>query len=98
MAKNTCLTLLVCVNLILLTSIIMVGTTPRAAMAQGIGLADNYMVVAGQIQDQFDALYILDLRERTLHTFYFSRGTRDLQYGGYRLLEQDFRHNTGAKP
>ncbi|MCK4341259.1 MAG: hypothetical protein KAY37_05990 [Phycisphaerae bacterium] len=93
MNKTTCLTFLVCVNLILLTGLIFFSTTPRAAYAQGIGLADNYMLVAGEIQDEFDALYLIDMRERTLHTFYFRKGTKDLEYGGYRLLEQDFRHN-----
>ncbi len=93
MNKNTWLTLLVCVNLVLLTGVILVGTTPRAAQAQGIGLADNYLLVAGQIQEGFDALYIIDTAQRSLHTFYFRRGTKDLQYAGPRLLERDFRHN-----
>lgn len=93
--KRPWLAVLVCVNLILLTGVILVGHTPRAAMAQATGLAGNYMVVSGEIQDEFDALYLLDLRERALHTFYFRKGTQDLQYAGYRLLEQDFRHNRG---
>ncbi len=93
--KNAWLALLVCVNLILLTGIVLVGHTPRTAMAQATGLAGNYLVVSGEIQDEFDALYLLDLRERTLHSFYFRKGTQDLQYAGYRLLEQDFRHNRG---
>jgi hypothetical protein len=94
MNKNTWLTLLVCVNLILLTGIVLVGTTPRAAQAQGIGLADNYLLVAGQIQSGFDALYIIDTAQRTLHTFYFPQGTKELHYAAPpRLLERDFRHN-----
>jgi hypothetical protein len=93
MNKSTWLTLLVCVNLVLLTGIILVGTTPRAAQAQGIGLADNYLIVAGQIQEGFDALYVIDTAQRTLHSFYFRKGTKDLQWAGYRQLERDFRHN-----
>ena len=93
MNRNTWLTLLVCVNLILLTGVVFVGTTPRTAQAQGIGLADNYVMVAGQIQDGIDALYIIDTGQRTLHTFYFRSGTKEIQWGGYRLLERDFRHN-----
>jgi hypothetical protein len=93
MNKSTWLTLLVCVNLALVTGIVLVGTAPRTALAQGIGLADNYMAVAGKIQTDFDALYIIDMQERTLHTFYFQRGTRQLDYGKYRMLERDFRHN-----
>lgn len=93
MNKNTWLTLLICVNLVLFTAIVLVGTAPRAAQAQGIGLADNYMMVAGEVQDDLDALYLVDMKERTLHTFFFRKGTYDLEYGGFRLLEQDFRYN-----
>ena len=92
MNKTTWLALLVCVNLVLLTAIAVFGFTPRAALAQGTGLAGNYMIVTGQIQPQFDAIYLLDLRERTLNTFFFERGTNNLQYAGYRDLERDFRN------
>ena len=93
MNRNTWLTLLVCVNLVLVTGIVFVGTAPRAAHAQGIGLADNYLLVAGQIQEGFDALYVIDSAQRTLHSFYFRKGTKTIEYAGYRLLERDFRHN-----
>jgi hypothetical protein len=93
MRKTTCLAALICLNLILLTALVFAGTTPRVAAAQSGDASDNYLVVAGEIQEHFDALYVLDVRERMLHTFYFRKGTRDLDYGGYRHLEQDFRHN-----
>jgi hypothetical protein len=93
MRKDGLLTLLICINLVLLTSIVFVQTTPRAAMAQGIGLADNYLMVTGEIQDEYDALYMIDMKERALHTFYFRRGSAELEWAGFRLLEQDFRHN-----
>ncbi len=93
MNRNTWLAALLCVNLVLVTAIVFVGTTPRAAQAQGIGLADNYLLVAGEIQDGFDALYVIDTSQRTLHSFYFRRGTKDIVWAGYRLLERDFRHN-----
>jgi hypothetical protein len=95
MSRTTVVALLVCVNLVLLTAVLLVAVPPpRTAMAQGtMGLADKYMMVAGQIQSEFDALYIVDMQERLLHVFYFRRGTRDLEYGGYRMLERDFRHN-----
>lgn len=93
MRKSTWLTILVCLNLALLVGVLLVGYSPRAAQAQGAGLSGNYMVISGEIQDEFDALYMIDLRERTLHSFYFRKGTRDLQYGGYRVLERDFRNN-----
>jgi hypothetical protein len=93
MNKTACVTLLVCVNLLLLTGIIVFGAPPTPAAAQGTGLAGNYIVVSGQIQRNFDALYLLDLKERALHVFYFVKGSRTLEYGGYRDLERDFRNN-----
>lgn len=94
MRKVSLLTALICLNLLLVTAFVIVGpTTPRSALAQGTGLAGNYLVVAGEIQDQFDALYIIDLSERTLHWFYFERGSNEVKYGGYRSLERDFRNN-----
>ncbi len=89
--KSTWLAALVCVNLVLLTALVVLGRPPRAAVAQGAGLGGNYLLVAGQVQSQFDALYLLDLRERALHVFYFERGARELKYGGFRDLERDFR-------
>lgn len=106
MPKTTLLTALVCVNLVLATAIVIVAVPPTAAYAQAAeevppagpppavgALADSYLMVTGQIQSEFDALYVIDMRERTLHTFYFRRGTLKLQYAGYRLLERDFRFN-----
>lgn len=93
MHKTTWLAVLVCVNLILLTGLILVGTGPRTALAQPTGLSGNYLVVAGETQTGVDALYLIDLKERTLHMFYFDRGTKKLEWGGYRNLELDFRHN-----
>lgn len=93
MNKTTWLTVLVCLNLILLTGLVLVGAGPRTAAAQGTGLAGNYLVVAGEIQDGFDAIYLIDLRERALHYFYFEKGTRRLVWGGGRPLEADFRQN-----
>lgn len=95
MNKNTSLSLLVCVNLVLLTALVLSSYSPPAACAQGTSLASDYMVVAGEIQDQHDALYIIDLRTRILHVLYFERGQKRLRYAESRDLEQDFRHNRG---
>ena len=95
MTKNTWLVLLACVNLVLLTGIVLCSHTPPAAYAQGTSLAGDYMVVAGEIQDQHDALYIIDVRNRLLHVLYFERGRKQLRYAASRDLERDFRHNRG---
>lgn len=97
MNRTTWLAVLVCVNLVLLAAFIFAATTPRVARAQEGSASENYLCVTGEILDDFDALYVLDMRERTLHTFYFRKGTRELQYAGYRSLEQDLRHRE-AKP
>ena len=93
MSKKTYLSLLVCVNLVLLTAIVLCSYSPPAAYAQGTSLAGDYMVVCGEIQDQHDGLYIIDLRNRLLHVLYFDRGTRRLRYAASRDLELDFRNN-----
>jgi hypothetical protein len=91
--QTTWLTLLICLNLVLATGIIVFGLPPATALGQGAGLASNYLAVTGRVQSDFDALYLVDLRERTLHIFYFIRGGNDLQWAGYRDLERDFRNN-----
>jgi hypothetical protein len=95
MNKRTVISLLVCVNLILLTAIVLLSYSPPKALAQGVSLASNYLLVAGEIQNEFDALYILDVRTRVLHAFYFDRTNKKLVFGGLRYLERDFRNNKG---
>ena len=93
MSKSTALAALICLNLILLTAICLSSYSLPAATAQGTGLAANYMVVTGEIQDEYDALYIVDLRARTLHAFYWDKGRKQLVYSDWRSLERDFRNN-----
>lgn len=93
MSKTTCLSLLVCVNLLLLTGLVLCSHSPPAAYAQATSLASDYMVVAAEIEDQYDAIYIIDLRNRLLHVLYYDRLTKRLRYAASRDLEQDFRFN-----
>ncbi|TWT46245.1 hypothetical protein RAS1_26940 [Phycisphaerae bacterium RAS1] len=94
MKKSFWLSLLVCVNLLLLTAIILTSySLPTALAQQPAGLADNFMIATGEIQNEYDALYVLDLKERTLHTFYYDKGRRRLYYSDFRDLERDFRNN-----
>ena len=95
MNKRTCLSLLVCVNLVLLTAIVLFAYSPPTALAQGTGLAGNYLVVAGEIQNEYDALYLIEMRSRTLHVFYYDKTRKELFYSDVRSLERDFRHNRG---
>ncbi len=93
MTKTRLLTFLICLNLVLATALLWVAVPPRLAYAQGTGLAGNYIAVTGQIQREFDALYLLDLQQRALHVFYFVKGSNELEYAGFRDLERDFRAN-----
>lgn len=93
MTRHVGLAALICVNLILITGILLFSYSIPAANAQTASLASDYLVVAGEIQDQHDALYMIDMRTRFLHIFYFDRGQRMLKYAGWRDLEQDFRNN-----
>ncbi len=96
MSKSTCLALLVCINLIMLTAIVLFSHSPPTAMAQGTSLAGDYVAVTGEIQDQHDALYLIDVRNRMLHVLYFDRGQKSLRWAASRDLENDFRHNRGG--
>jgi hypothetical protein len=93
MTKSTWVAVLVSVNLILLTAVVLCAYSPPAAYAQATSLAGDYLMVAGEIQDQHDALYIIDVRDRMLHVLHFDRGRKQLFYAGSRDLERDFRHN-----
>lgn len=91
--KDTWLSLLVCVNLLLATGIALVATTPPVAKAQTTGLSGNYMMVAGSIQSTLDALYVVDLTTRRIHVFDYDVGQAMLIYRDFRDLERDFRNN-----
>jgi len=95
MRKNVFLGLLVCVNLALFTALILRVTQPTAAYAQSGGLADNLLVVSAEVTTDNDALYVLDVRKRTLTLLYGQRGARgrvDLIAVAARDLDADFRN------
>ena len=52
---------------------------------------------SGEIQDGYDAVYLIDLQSRYLHAFYYDRGQKALSYGGFRDLERDFRNRPGGR-
>ena len=91
MLKRLLLGALVCVNLVLLTALVFASYQPPTAFAQE-GLSGDYVVVSGEIQSNFDGLFVLDLKTRKLHAFYYERAGRELAYGGFRDLDLDFRN------
>lgn len=97
MRKRTVLSMLIFVNAALVAALLMSAYPTPRAYAQGTGLGGNYLIVAGQIRDQFDALYMLDLRSRILHAFMFNSGNKQLEYVDSTSLDRDFR-NPGMAP
>lgn len=93
MKKESWIAMLVCANVALLAGIVLWTLPQKTALAQGTGLAGNYMAVAGEVQDQFDALYVVDMKNHILHAFQFDRGKRQLNYVDSRDLKRDFRND-----
>jgi hypothetical protein len=102
MSKNTWLAVLICANVALIAGLCLVTWSLPAARAQGAaqappqaaaGPVGNLLAVSGEIQDKYDALYLLDPRARTLHAFMWDKSTRELVYTDWRDLDRDFRNN-----
>jgi hypothetical protein len=94
MTRRICLSVLICVNLVLLLGVCLASySLPQAHAQPATGLSGNYLIVTGEIQNEYDAMYLLDQQERTLHAFYWEKGRRQLIYSDWRDLERDFRNN-----
>ncbi len=93
MTKRTVIVLLVGVNLILLATLILANWEPPTAYAQPAQLGHNYLMVAAEISDGVDAVYVVDLSQRRLHAFTPNRDRNDrrLFHVGVRDLQRDFR-------
>lgn len=94
MRKNIWLATLVCLNLALLVGILGHAVAPRTAFAQTVpGLSGNYLAVTGEVRDEFDVVYLLDVPARALHVIFFDNATKRMRYADSRNLERDFRNN-----
>lgn len=93
MNKRTWISLLICVNAALLTGIVLAATSPPTALAQATGLSGNYLAVCAQVQNQFDALYVIDMQSKRLHAFLWDKGRQQLDYASSRDLRADFRND-----
>ena len=93
MNKKSLIVLLVGLNLLLLATLILTSWQLPAAYAQAAPLGQNYVMVAGEIRDGVDALYVIDLSNRRMHVFIPNRNQADrkLIYSGYRDLDKEFR-------
>lgn len=92
MVKRTVLAALICANVLLAAALVLPRVTPAPALAQAAGTSGNYLMVSGEIQDNYDATYLIDLKELRLYALYYDRGTRRMELGGMRNLERDFRN------
>jgi len=93
MTKRALIILLVGVNLVLLATLILSNWQLPAAHAQAAPVGQNFLVVAAEIKDGADALYVFDLSQRRMHVFVPNRDQNDrrLFHVGFRDLQRDFR-------
>jgi hypothetical protein len=85
---------LVCLNASLLVALVF-GTGTPAAEAQVIGGGTNYIMLTGDIREDYDAIYIMDLGKRQLAALKFDKkgglkGGRLVMVGPPRVLPRDF--------
>lgn len=91
MSKRAWITLLAGVNAVLLTTLVLTSWRLPEARAQAAPLASNYLMVAAEINNDHDALYILDLASRIMYVLEVDRTSRQLVPLDVRDLKQDFR-------
>ncbi|MDY7009814.1 MAG: hypothetical protein SVV80_03590 [Planctomycetota bacterium] len=91
--KQAIIVALVCLNAALVVALVF-GTGTQAADAQVIGGGTNYILITGDIREDYDAVYILDLGKRRLAAMRFdkSKGIAKgrLVPAGTRELLRDF--------
>lgn len=89
--KRSIITALVGLNLLLLAGLIFSTYSPTAAFAQRRGAAADYVAVTCRADEDYDALYMIDLAERNLHCFVPNRDRKGgILYAGGRNLAADF--------
>ncbi len=93
MNKRTLIVALTGLNLLLLSALVVTAFPPPQAHAQAAPLGQNYAMVAGEIRDGVDAVYLVDLARRRLHVLVPNRdqNNRRMIYAGGRDLQRDFR-------
>ncbi len=90
--KKLLIAALVCVNVCLLLVLIAGEGFHRKAEAQplaGALLQNNYIMLTGQIQQNNDAVYVIDMANRRLVAWQFDGSTKRLSKMGVRNLRTD---------
>lgn len=98
MIKKHLIRVLIGANLILAAALFLAHVPLQRAFAQdnpplAPALSGRYLAVAGETQDEFDVVYLLDTKERTVHVLMYDRSRRRLNYSAFRDLDLDFRNN-----
>ncbi|MCK4602404.1 MAG: hypothetical protein KAU28_08045 [Phycisphaerae bacterium] len=88
--KRVLIIALVCINVALLT-VLVLGTHAPKAHAQAVRGGTDYVVISGQIGSNWDAVYIIDQAARALATFKFDKSRKRLLPFRMRDLKSDFR-------
>lgn len=93
MTKRAIVVLLVGLNLLLASVLVLSSYRLPAAYAQAAPLGQNYLMVAAEIRDGVDGLYVIDLAQRRMHVFIPNRDqvNRRLLHAGWRDLQKEFR-------
>jgi hypothetical protein len=65
---------------------------PPGAAAPPAPLSSRYLAVAGEMQDEYDAVYLLATKNRALLVFVYDRSMRRLGHVAARDLDADFRN------
>ena len=97
--KQLVLLVLICLNAALLVALVF-GATAEKAYAQGIG--SSYLVMTGLVNDDYDALYVLDVTGRRLAAWTYRRKQNQgrlvpVTSGGARDLLRDFGRAQGRR-
>ena len=88
--KKTAIIALVGINVVLLALVI--GRALPQAEAQTFRGASNYMIMTGQVENDYDAIFVLNLSKRSLKGWQLDRTTKRLTaMRGDRDLTKDFK-------
>ncbi len=90
--KKAIVVALMCLNAVLVVALIAGARTEKA---YGQVLGANYLVVTGNIQANYDAVYVIDLASRKLAAWRYEKdkkpaGVVSITPGGGRELRRDF--------
>lgn len=87
--KNALIVAMVCLNLVLVAVLVFHANAPEAS-AQVRSRDAEYSAITGKIGDNWDVVYVLDVRTRRLGAWVFNRTTKRLDPYFGRDLTRDF--------